>query len=213
MKIELSLIKNKIKQDKTWLIVYVLIFIVCIVYIFLNYKNSLDNIELSYLLIGYPQVELKDDLIFILFNLYSITYFIYFTISYLNIELENYKDNLIIREKSNKWIIRKQITIFSCLVIIKIINFVVVYILFKNIISLKFILLSIIYPLLISMVSILLNNNIKGTSVSILISIILSFFIFYYLTNIIVIALIVIIIPVLIYITFSFKKIYKLKYN
>lgn len=213
MKIELNLIKNKIKKDKTWLIIYLISLLICIIYSFLNYGKMLDNSDLISSLIGYPYTEFKDTIIYILFNIYQFVYFIYFSVTYINEELDEYKDNLIIREKSNKWVIKKIISIVSYIIILKIINILIVSIIFKSIINLKFIMTTLLYNLIISLIAVFINNSIKNNSYGIIISLIISYLIFFYLKNIIFIILLFVALIILTMITFSFKKIYTIKYN
>lgn len=213
MKIELNLIKNKIKKDKTWLTIYLISLLICIIYSFLNYGEILNNSELISSLIGYPYTEFKDIIIYMLFNIYRIVYFIYFSVTYVNEELDEYKDNLIVREKSNKWIIKKVISIISFIIILKTINILTISILFQDIIDYKIILITLLYSITISLTGVIFNNNLRNTSLGVIISLIVSYIIFFYLKNIILMIILLLILLILIIIPFSFKKIYKIKYN
>lgn len=213
MKIELNLIKNKIKKDKTWLTIYLISLLICIIYSFLNYGEILNNSELINSLIGYPYTEFKDTIIYMLFNIYRIVYFIYFSVTYVNEELDEYKDILIVREKSNKWIIKKVISIILFIIILKTINILTISILFQDIIDYKIILITLLYSITISLTGVIFNNNLRNTSLGVIISLIVSYIIFFYLKNIILMIVLLLILLILIIKPFSFKKIYKIKYN
>ena len=93
MKIEFNLIKNKIKKDKTWLIILLMLTIINIIYCYLNYNKISNNIYYMNL-VGYPLINEKLD-IYVLYNIYYITYIVYYSISYFNYELENLKENIV----------------------------------------------------------------------------------------------------------------------
>ena len=211
MKIEASLLKNKIKKDKVWLAIYLSSFLICVIYVFLNYETILNNKSLALLLIGYPTIKIEENLIYTLYNLYTITYLTYFSITYLNEEIENYSDNLIIREKSKKWIIRKIITIILSVAIIKLINIFATCILLNCMVSIKYILISLLYASIMALIGISLNISIKDTSLTVILSLVISYLTFFYIQNIPIILIIGMLLVFYNYLSFSFKKIYKIK--
>ena len=137
MKIEANLLISKIKKDKFWIISYIFVLAVAVVYCLFNDENIFSNNKTFYLLIGYPKNLTNDKFIYTLINLYTIVYFIYFTITYFNYELENYCDNLIIREKTLIFhYIENLITLFAIIIISLI--FIITYFNFKKIFKLKY---------------------------------------------------------------------------
>ena len=89
MKIEANLLISKIKKDKFWIISYIVVLAVAVVYCLFNDENIFSNNKTFYLLIGYPKNLTNDKFIYTLINLYTIVYFIYFTITYFNYEIKN----------------------------------------------------------------------------------------------------------------------------
>ena len=215
MKIEANLLISKIKKDKFWIISYIVVLAVAVVYCLFNDENIFSNNKTFYLLIGYPKNLTNDKFIYTLINLYTIVYFIYFTITYFNYELENYCDNLIIREKNKKWIIRKTLAIILSITLIKILNIISVLFLYNYSypFDYKIIFFTLTYYVTISIISILINIVIKNNAIVIILSLISSTLIFHYIENLITLFAIIIISLIFIITYFNFKKIFKLKYN
>lgn len=215
MKIEANLLISKIKKDKFWIISYIVVLAVAVAYCLFNDENIFSNNKTFYLLIGYPKNLTNDKFIYTLINLYTIVYFIYFTITYFNYELENYCDNLIIREKSKKWIIRKTLAIILSIILIKTLNIISVLFLYNYSypFDYKIIFFTLTYYVTISIISILINIVIKNNAIVIILSLISSTLIFHYIENLITLFAIIIISLIFIITYFNFKKIFKLKYN
>lgn len=211
MKIEFNLIKNKLKNDKTWLIILLMLTIINIMYCYLNYNKINNNIY--YLnLIGYPLINEKLD-IYVLYNIYYISYIIYYTISYFNYELENLKENIIIRENDKKWIIRKIISTLLYIIVLKLMIILIIDIFsnFKYIFNINIFLVIILYQFLISIITITINNVIKKNTLVIIISMLLSFLIFFRIKNILFLFILLILLIILNILIFKFKRMYKLK--
>lgn len=211
MKIEFNLIKNKIKKDKIWLIILLMLTIINIIYCYLNYNKISDNIYYMNL-VGYPLINEKLD-IYVLYNIYYITYIVYYSISYFNYELENLKENIVIRENDKKWFIRKVISILLYIVTLKLITILIIDVFsnFKYSFNINIILIINLYLFLISIVTITVNNIIKKNTLVIIISIILSFLIFFSIKNILFLFILLLLLLVLNIIFFKFKVMYKLK--
>ena len=203
MKIEFNLIKNKIKKDKTWLIILLMLTIINIIYCYLNYNKISNNIYYMNL-VGYPLINEKLD-IYVLYNIYYITYIVYYSISYFNYELENLKENIVIRENDKKWFIRKVISILLYIVTLKLITILIIDVFsnFKYSFNINII--------LISIITITVNNIVKKNTLVIIISIILSFLIFFSIKNILFLFILLLLLLVLNIIFFKFKVMYKLK--
>ena len=212
MKKELNLTKEKIKKDKLWLIILFSLLIINFIYYYLEYSDLKVNNEYFLELISYPLLNDTTELS-ILFNIYFICYIVYYSLSYYNYELENLKEYMIIRDKSKKWFVRKIISIFTCIIILKILLILLIGIFsnFRYSININYYMITFLYLITISAISITLNNIIKNNTLVTIISIILSFILFFKLKNITIILILLLILLIFNIIFFSFKKIYKLK--
>lgn len=213
MKIEINLIKNKIKVDKNWILVILSSFIVTILYCQINYKNVIPTNDILDLLIGNPFSNYKDDFVYLLFNLCWITYVVYITISYFNYEFEYFSDNLILREKSKSWFRRKIASILILNIILKLINIVSSLIIFGAEINYYNIMISIIFSISISLISIIINCYIKNNTLSIILSLASSLLIFYLFNKILIVFVISLILCLITYKYFSLRKLYRIKFN
>lgn len=212
MKKELNLTKEKIKKDKLWLIILFSLLIINFIYYYLEYSDLKVNNEYFLELISYPLLNDTTELS-ILFNIYFICYIVYYSLSYYNYELENLKEYMIIRDKSKKWFVRKIISIFTYIIILKILLILLIGIFsnFRYSININYYMITFLYLITISAISITLNNIIKNNTLVTIISIILSFILFFKLKNITIILILLLILLIFNKIFFSFKKIYKLK--
>lgn len=212
MKKELNLTKEKIKKDKLWLIILFSLLIINFIYYYLEYSDLKVNNEYFLELISYPLLNDTTELS-ILFNIYFICYIVYYSLSYYNYELENLKEYMIIRDKSKKWFVRKIISIFAYIIILKILLILLIGIFsnFRYSININYYMITFLYLITISAISITLNNIIKNNTLVTIISIILSFILFFKLKNITIILILLLILLIFNIIFFSFKKIYKLK--
>lgn len=212
MKKELNLTKEKIKKDKLWLIILFSLLIINFIYYYLEYSDLKVNNEYFLELISYPLLNDTTELS-ILFNIYFICYIVYYSLSYYNYELENLKEYMIIRDKSKKWFVRKIISIFTYIIILKILLMLLIGIFsnFRYSININYYMITFLYLITISAISITLNNIIKNNTLVTIISIILSFILFFKLKNITIILILLLILLIFNIIFFSFKKIYKLK--
>ena len=212
MKKELNLTKEKIKKDKLWLIILFSLLIINFIYYYLEYSDLEVNNEYFLELISYPLLNDTTELS-ILFNIYFICYIVYYSLSYYNYELENLKEYMIIRDKSKKWFVRKIISIFTYIIILKILLILLIGIFsnFRYSININYYMITFLYLITISAISITLNNIIKNNTLVTIISIILSFILFFKLKNITIILILLLILLIFNIIFFSFKKIYKLK--
>ncbi len=212
MKKELNLTKEKIKKDKLWLIILFSLLIINFIYYYLEYSDLKVNNEYFLELISYPLLNDTTELS-ILFNIYFICYIVYYSLSYYNYELENLKEYMIIRDKSKKWFVRKIISIFTYIIILKILLILLIGIFsnFRYSININYYMITFLYLITISAISITLNNIIKNNTLVTIISIILSFILFFKLKNITIILILLLILLIFNIIFFSFKKIYKLK--
>lgn len=212
MKKELNLTKEKIKKDKLWLIILFSLLIINFIYYYLEYSDLKVNNEYFLELISYHLLNDTTELS-ILFNIYFICYIVYYSLSYYNYELENLKEYMIIRDKSKKWFVRKIISIFTYIIILKILLILLIGIFsnFRYSININYYMITFLYLITISAISITLNNIIKNNTLVTIISIILSFILFFKLKNITIILILLLILLIFNIIFFSFKKIYKLK--
>lgn len=212
MKKELNLTKEKIKKDKLWLIILFSLLIINFIYCYLEYSDFKINNEYFLELISYPLLNNTSELS-ILFNIYFICYIVYYSLSYYNYELENLKEYMIIRDKSKKWFVRKIISIFTYIIILKILLILLIGIFsnFRYSININYYMITFLYLITISAISITLNNIIKNNTLVTIISIILSCILFFKVKNISLILILLLILLIFNIIFFSFKKIYKLK--
>lgn len=212
MKKELNLTKEKIKKDKLWLIILFSLLIINFIYYYLEYSDFKINNEYFLELISYPLLNNTSELS-ILFNIYFICYIVYYSLSYYNYELENLKEYMIIRDKSKRWLIRKIISIFTYIIILKILLILLIGIFsnFRYSININYYMITFLYLITISAISITINNIIKNNTLVTIISIILSCILFFKVKNIYLILILFLILLIFNIIFFSFKKIYKLK--
>lgn len=212
MKKELNLTKEKIKKDKLWLIILFSILIINFIYCYLEYSDFKINNEYFLELISYPLLNNTSELS-ILFNIYFICYIVYYSLSYYNYELENLKEYIIIRDKSKKWFVRKIFSIFVYIITLKILLILLIGIFsnFRYSINTNYYMITFLYLITISAISITLNNIIKNNTLVTIISIILSCILFFKVKNISLILILLLILLIFNIIFFSFKKIYKLK--
>ena len=212
MKKELNLTKEKIKKDKLWLIILFSLLIINFIYYYLEYSDFKVNNECFLELISYPLSNNTTELS-ILFNIYFICYIVYYSLSYYNYELENLKEYMIIRDKSKKWFIRKIISIFTYIIILKILLILLIGIFsnFRYSININYYMITFLYLIAISTISITLNNIIKNNTLVTIVSIILSCILFFKVKNITITLILFLILLIFNMIFFSFKKIYKLK--
>lgn len=212
MKKELNLTKEKIKKDKLWLIILFSLLIINFIYCYLEYSDFKINNEYFLELISYPLLNNTSELS-ILFNIYFICYIVYYSLSYYNYELENLKEYMIIRDKSKRWLIRKIFSIFTYIIILKILLILLIGIFsnFRYSININYYMITFLYLITISAISITLNNIIKNNTLVTIISIILSCILFFKVKNIFLILILLLILFIFNIIFFSFKKIYKLK--
>ncbi len=213
MKIELNLLINKIKADKIWIISFISVFIICLIYVSINYVDFENKKEIYALLINYSNTNLKNDFIYTLYNLYFVVFTIYFSMSYFSYDLTNFNESLIIRENSKKWIIKRTVTILFIIIFIKLVGSIVISLIFNNSLNIKILLISILYQIIISLIGITSYSLIKKDIFSVIVSVILSVVLFLYLTNIYIILVSILLLIVYNYLSFSFKKIFKLKYS
>lgn len=212
MKKELNLTKEKIKKDKLWLIILFSLLIINFIYCYLEYSDFKINNEYFLELISYPLLNNTSELS-ILFNIYFICYIVYYSLSYYNYELENLKEYMIIRDKSKKWFVRKIFSIFVYIITLKILLILLIGIFsnFRYSININYYMITFLYLITISAISITLNNIIKNNTLVTIISIILSCILFFKVKNISLILILLLILLIFNIIFFSFKKIYKLK--
>lgn len=213
MKIELNLLINKIKADKIWIISFISVFIICLIYVSINYVDFENKKEIYALLINYSNTNLKNDFIYTLYNLYFVVFTIYFSMSYFSYDLTNFNESLIIRENSKKWIIKRTVTILFIIIFIKLVGSIVISLIFNNSLNIKILLISILYQIIISLIGITSYSLIKKDIFSVTVSVILSVVLFLYLTSIYIILVSILLLIVYNYLSFSFKKIFKLKYS
>ena len=212
MKKELNLTKEKIKKDKLWLIILFSLLIINFIYYYLEYSDFKINNEYFLELISCPLSNNTTELS-ILFNIYFICYIVYYSLSYYNYELENLKEYMIIRDKSKKWFISKIISIFAYIIILKILLMLLIGIFssFRYSININYYMITFLYLITISIISITLNNIIKNNTLVTIISIILSCILFFKIKNITITLILFLVLLIFNIIFFSFKKIYKLK--
>lgn len=216
MKLEFNSLKRAILKDKVWLIILLILTIVSVInyYVSISSSDFLKNINYFYILIGVP--SLKDaDMIYTLLNTYIIIYFIYFTINYFNYDLDYCSDNIVLRENEKHWFIRKTLSIILYVIFIKLLLFILISIMckFEYKVSITYLLITLIYPLTYSILTITLNNLFKNNVIVIILSLVISLSLFFKLNIPVVLIFIDIILFIVNYITFKFKRIYKLKYN
>lgn len=212
MKVELCLIKERIIKDKIWII---LLFAILIIEYFSYYIEFNDfNINNQYYisLIGYPFAEISTN-ISVLYNMYCIVYLVYFSITYFNHELEDLKEYIIVREKSKKWIVRKIFFIFLYIILIKLLLIFMLnlFCTFRYNIGLSYYLLTFLYIISISILSITINNIVKSNTVATIVSVLLSYLLYFEFDNILVMSISIVVLIILNIIFFRFKKMYKLK--
>ena len=159
MKVELCLIKERIIKDKIWIILLFAILIIEYFSYYIEFNDFSINNQYYISLIGYPFAEISTN-ISVLYNMYCIVYLVYFSITYFNHELEDLKEYIIVREKSNKWIVRKIFFIFLYIILIKLLLIFMLNLFcsFRYNIGVSYYLLTFLYIISISILSITINN-------------------------------------------------------
>lgn len=216
MKMEFNSLKRAILKDKTWLIILLIITIISYInyYLGIPANGFFKDMYYFYILIGFPALK-ETDTIYTLLNTYLIIYFVYFTINYFNYDLEYCSDNIILRENQKHWFTRKTLSIILYVIFIKLLLFTLISIIckFEYKVSIIYLLITLIYPLTYSLLTITLDNLFKNNVIVIILSIVASLSLFFKLNIPIILMFIDIILFIVNYVTFKFKRIYKLKYN
>lgn len=216
MKMEFNSLKRAILKDKTWLIILLIITIISYInyYLGIPANGFFKDMNYFYILIGFPALK-ETDTIYTLLNTYLIIYFVYFTINYFNYDLEYCSDNIILRENQKHWFTRKTLSIILYVIFIKLLLFTLISIIckFEYKVSIIYLLITLIYPLTYSLLTITLDNLFKNNVIVIILSIVASLSLFFKLNIPIILMFIDIILFIVNYVTFKFKRIYKLKYN
>lgn len=216
MKMEFNSLKRAILKDKTWLIILLIITIISYInyYLGIPANGFFKDMNYFYILIGFPALK-ETDTIYTLLNTYLIIYFVYFTINYFNYDLEYCSDNIVLRENQKRWFIRKTLSIILYIVFIKLLLFILISTMckFEYKVSIIYLLITIIYPLTCSLLTITLDNLFKNNVIVIILSIVISLSLFFKLNIPVILIFIDVILYGVNYITFKFKRIYKLKYN
>lgn len=216
MKMEFNSLKRAILKDKTWLIILLILTIISVINYYVDFSTTdfLKDVNYFYILIGLPALK-KADTIYTLLNTYIIIYFIYFTINYFNYDLEYCSDNIVLRENQKRWFIRKTLSIILYIAFIKLLLFILISTMckFEYKVSIIYLLITIIYPLTCSLLTITLDILFKNNVIVIILSIVISLSLFFKLNIPVILIFIDVILYGVNYITFKFKRIYKLKYN
>ena len=212
MKVELCLIKERIIKDKIWIILLFAILIIEYFSYYIEFNDFSINNQYYISLIGYPFAEISTN-ISVLYNMYCIVYLVYFSITYFNHELEDLKEYIIVREKSKKWIVRKIFFIFLYIILIKLLLIFMLNLFcsFRYNIGVSYYLLTFLYIISISILSITINNIVKGNTVATIVSVLLSYLLYFEFDNFLVISISIVVLIILNIIFFRFKRMYKLK--
>lgn len=212
MKVELCLIKERIIKDKIWIILLFAILIIEYFSYYIEFNDFSINNQYYISLIGYPFAEISTN-ISVLYNMYCIVYLVYFSITYFNHELEDLKEYIIVREKSNKWIVRKIFFIFLYIILIKLLLIFMLNLFcsFRYNIGVSYYLLTFLYIISISILSITINNVVKSNTVATIVSVLLSYLLYFEFDNILVMSISIVVLIILNIIFFRFKRMYKLK--
>lgn len=212
MKVELCLIKERIIKDKIWIILLFAILIIEYFSYYIEFNDFSINNQYYISLIGYPFAEISTN-ISVLYNMYCIVYLVYFSITYFNHELEDLKEYIIVREKSKKWIVRKIFFIFLYIILIKLLLIFMLNLFcsFRYNIGVSYYLLTFLYIISISILSITINNIVKSNTVVTIVSVLLSYLLYFEFDNFLVISISIVVLIILNIIFFRFKRMYKLK--
>lgn len=212
MKVELCLIKERIIKDKIWIILLFAILIIEYFSYYIEFNDFSINNQYYISLIGYPFAEISTS-ISVLYNMYCIVYLVYFSITYFNHELEDLKEYIIVREKSKKWIVRKIFFIFLYIILIKLLLIFMLNLFcsFRYNIGASYYLLTFLYIISISILSITINNIVKSNTVATIVSVLLSYLLYFEFDNILVMSISIVVLIILNIIFFRFKRMYKLK--
>ncbi len=212
MKVELCLIKERIIKDKIWIILLFAILIIEYFSYYIEFNDFSINNQYYISLIGYPFAEISTN-ISVLYNMYCIVYLVYFSITYFNHELEDLKEYIIVREKSKKWIVRKIFFIFLYIILIKLLLIFMLNLFcsFRYNIGVSYYLLTFLYIISISILSITINNIVKSNTVATIVSVLLSYLLYFEFDIFLVISISIVVLIILNIIFFRFKRMYKLK--
>lgn len=212
MKVELCLIKERIIKDKIWIILLFATLIIEYFSYYIEFNDFSINNQYYISLIGYPFAEISTN-ISVLYNMYCIVYLVYFSITYFNHELEDLKEYIIVREKSKKWIVRKIFFIFLYIILIKLLLIFMLNLFcnFRYNIGISYYLLTFLYIISISILSITINNIVKSNTVATIVSVLLSYLLYFEFDNILIMSISIVVLIILNIIFFRFKRMYKLK--
>lgn len=212
MKVELCLIKERIIKDKIWIILLFATLIIEYFSYYIEFNDFSVNNQYYISLIGYPFAEISTN-VSALYNMYCIVYLVYFSITYFNHELEDLKEYIIVREKSKKWIVRKIFFIFLYIILIKLLLIFMLNLFcnFRYNIGISYYLLTFLYIISISILSITINNIVKSNTVATIVSVLLSYLLYFEFDDILVVSISLVVLIILNIIFFRFKRMYKLK--
>lgn len=207
MKIQRRISLICIKKCIKWILL--LYFLMCAYIISIKYIRNFDLQDYVIIIGGNIGDNINCFGILILLFQYSIS--IYFTYLFLNFEIENSFENIILRVNSQNWIKSKMIVLLSCIFIFRIVYSFSIYIIVNNYIELPVnIIFSIIILnfILVLNVMTIFNFGRKNLILSILIS--FTYYIFVFLINNIILNVVILLISIFMNLLFFNYKLLKM---
>ena len=162
MKIQLSILFTKIKENIKWLVLLIILSILCLI-LFKTNNIGVSRIKDFLILINYPNFS-KTNNFSLIVGIYNIVLFIYLGYLYYTYEFTYSVENIIIRTEEKKWFINKNLVFFLYTLIFTIINTLLIYIYFygKFEFKVEYLYMPLIFRILIFQTSIIIFNNIKS---------------------------------------------------
>ncbi len=206
MSIQINILKIKLKENIKW---FILMFMISFLFLLFDYISSKSpSLEDFLFLLNYPGIKKISNISFLL-AIFNFIFYIYIAYVFYTYEYNFSFQNIILREKDKKWIIKK-ILVFSIYTFLyKIIYTLIIYVYYRKSFSFSFdfILRPVFFNLLIYFSLIIIYNFKRLKYIYVLILVLLIPIIFYLKFNYFLIILFIMLELIFIVKEFKFKKI------
>lgn len=134
MKIQSRILLNRVKKNILYIIIYLISLMLGILLFYLRNKQLSFNVDEFLLLINFPKI-LNISYLYELIKIYEIGLLVYLVYDYYTYDLNYSQDNIMIRESVNKWYLNKIITFSIFIIIFKIFEVSILYLIHSSEIS------------------------------------------------------------------------------
>lgn len=153
MKLQFNILIAQLKKNWLWILIFILLTILGIIFYYIR-PTGIEFKEEDFLMfIAYPS-NMNYGTIPLLLLIYQIGLTIYLIYTLYTFELYNSFENVMLRIKQKKWIVNKLITNFLFIIIFKVSQIFIIYILFLKQLSFKYIYL--VSPIIYNVILLLL---------------------------------------------------------